>query len=135
MATQEFDFATGKVVDVACRQLMVLSGCEETSERVETYARGNRYKFLGKSADLRQALELVRKFKRGLFFLDADTQGVDALSLIKVLTDKAPLFKVILMSQSPTKALLSEGREAGAAGFLAKPLKIDVMEKTIKQIT
>ncbi len=134
MGAQEFDFATGKVVDTAGRQLMILSDCEESCERVEAYARGNRYKFLGKTADLRQALEWVRKFKQGIFFLDADSKGVDALPLIKVLTEKAPLFKVILMSQTPTKALLSEGREAGAAGFLVKPLKVDVMEKAIKQI-
>ncbi len=134
MGAQEFDFATGKVVNSGFRQIVVLSGCEPSCEFIEQYARGNRHKFLGKSADLRQALELVRKFKQGVFFLDADSDGVDVLPLVKVLAEKAPAFHVILMSQAPTKELLSQGKAARVAGFLVKPLSIDAIEKVMERI-
>ncbi len=134
MAAQEFDFATGKVVNSGFRQVVVLSGCEPSCEFIEQYARGNRHKFLGKSADLRQILELVRKFKQGVLFLDADTDGVDVLPLVKVLAEKAPAFNVVLMSQAPTKELLSQGKSAGVSGFLVKPLNVDAIEKMIERI-
>ncbi len=134
MGAQEFDFTTGKIVNTGFRQIIVLSQCESSCEFIEQYARGNRHKFLGKSADPRKALELVRKFKQGVFFLDADTDGVDVLPLVKVLTEKAPAFHVILMSQAPTKELLNQGKAAGVVGFLVKPLSIYAIEKVIERI-
>ena len=53
---------------------------------------------------------------------------------VKVLAEKAPAFHVILMSQAPTKELLSQGKAARVAGFLVKPLSIDAIEKVMERI-
>lgn len=134
MGIQEFDFATGKVMSSNRRQALVLSDCTSSCELLESRLRDRRYKFLGVSTDLRQALEMVRKFKAGVLFLDADLEGVDALPLMEVLLKKAPDFKVVLMTQSPTKELLNGGQAIGAAGFLVKPLSIETVEKAVDRI-
>ena len=134
MGIQEFDFATGKVLSSGRKQALVLSKCIPSCELIENRLRDRRYKFLGVSSDLRHALEMVRKFKEGVLFLDADIEGVEALPLMEVLTKKAPSFKVILMTQSPTKELLSDGQTLGAVGFLVKPLSAEAVEKAIDRV-
>ena len=134
MGVQEFDFSTGKVLNSNRKQALVLSDCDIASDLLEGRIRNNHYKFLGKTSELRQALEWIRKFKIGVLFLDADLNNVEAIPLLEVLKKKAPDFSVILMTETPTKELLSQGQIIGAAGFLVKPLEADNIDKAIERI-
>lgn len=134
MGVQEFDFSSGKALNPNRKQAIVVSECDDASELLEGCIRQKCYKFLGKTTDLRQGLEWIRKFKVGVLFLDADLASVEVTTLLAILTEKAPNFNVILMTHSPTKELLTQGQAGGVAGFLVKPLDVERVDKTLTEI-
>lgn len=134
MGVQEFDFSSGKTLNPHRKQAIVLSDCNNSGDLLERRIRNNHYKFLGKTSELREALEWIRKFKIGVLFLDVDLENIESIPLLEVLKKKAPDFQVVLMSQAPTKELLTQGQSSGAAGFLVKPLEAEMVDKAIERI-
>ncbi len=134
MAVQGFDFSTGKATSSVHLQAFVLSECDVSTEVIEKYLRGHGHKFLGRTTDSRQALELVRKFKRGVVFLDADFSDIDAIKLIVEFKKKSDKFKIILMTKTPTKDLLTQGQAQGVSGFLVKPFNAVNIEKVLERV-
>ncbi len=133
MGIQEFDFASGKVLDPNRHQALVFSDDLSASDQIESYLRSKHYRFLGKGRDTREILELIRKFKVGVAFLDMDLGGVDVMGLMETLVKKSK-FKVVLVTESPTKELLQKGQDSGVAGFLVKPIAKEALEKTLERL-
>lgn len=134
MAIQEFDFASGKVLDPNRRQAIVLSANADDIATLGDELRKQHYKLLSSLDDVRAGLELVGKHKVGVLFLDTDLGGMKATDILASVLRAYPDFKVVLMTSSPTKELLLEAQQAGAAGFLARPLTAEAIGKVITRL-
>lgn len=134
MAIQEFDFATGKVLNPNRNQAIILSASTPDVDMLADELRKLHYKLLDSVDDIRAALELIGKHKIGVLFLDGDIEGLKATDILASVLRAYPDFKVVLMTATPTKELLLESQKAGAAGFLAKPLNSDAVAKVMSHI-
>ena len=131
---QEFDFTTGKTVNPKRRQVIILLDDAAQAEELQQQLRQKSYPILGKTGDVREALELVGKHKLGILFLDADIAGVNAVELLTKIRAKFPEFNVVITSANATKELLTESMANGAAGFLVRPLGQEALQKVLAKI-
>lgn len=98
--------------DPAILEAMQLA-IEDEGYKVQTIADGN------------QAVIAAIKFKPSLILLDLLLSGKDGGEIIRMLKAKKVTehIPVILLSAHPTASLTA--KQAGAAGFLAKPFDVD----------
>lgn len=134
MAVQEFDFASGKVLDPKRKQAVVASESSDDGEALKDVLRQKGYQFLGQAQDIRAALELVRKHKLGVLFLDGDLPGVKLNEVVPSIKKAFPDFAIVVLSSAVTKELLSEVLRLGALGFLVKPVQADALEKVLAKL-
>ena len=131
---QEFDFATGKVLNPNRRQAIILAADAADADLIKDQLRQKHYKLLGVVDNVRTALEKVGLHKVGILFLDADVEGANATELAQIIMKKYPEFNVVLMTEKATKELLVEVQKLGAAGFLLKPLTSEAVDKVLSRI-
>lgn len=134
MAVQEFDFASGKVLDPKRKQAVVASESSDDVAALKDILRQKGYQFLGQAQDIRAALELVRKHKLGVLFLDGDLPGVKLNDVVPSIKKAFPDFAIVVLSSAVTKELLSEVLRLGALGFLVKPVQADALEKVLAKL-
>lgn len=131
---QEFDFATGKTVNPKRRQVIILLEDDAQADELQQLLRQKSYPVMGKTGDVREALELVGRNKVGILFLDADIAGVNALELLGKIRAKFPEFNVVVTSANATKELLTEAMAKGAVGLLVRPLTQEALQKVLARI-
>lgn len=131
---QEFDFATGKTVNPKRRQVIILLDDAAQADELQQLLRQKSYPIMGKTGDVREALELVGKHKLGILFLDADIAGINALDLLTKIRAKFPEFNVVITAANATKELLTESMAKGAVGFLVRPLTQEALQKVLERI-
>ncbi len=131
---QEFDFATGKTVNPKRRQVIILLEEAAQADELQQILRQKAYPVIGKTTELREALEMVGKHKVGILFLDADSAGGNAMGLLTTIRTKFPEFNVVLTSATVTKELLTESIANGAAGFLVRPIGQESLQKVLDKI-
>lgn len=131
---QEFDFATGKTVNPKRRQVIILLDDAAQADELQQLLRQKSYPIMGKTGDVREALELVGKHKLGILFLDADIAGINALDLLTKIRAKFPEFNVVITAANATKELLTESMAKGAVGFLVRPLTQEALQKVLERL-
>ncbi len=134
MANAEYDFATGKVVDLDKRKAVILVGDSSEVEPLVTLLRKSRYRMLGLTSDSTAALELVRKHKVGVIFIDTDLSGVDVNEILTLLKRRFPNFNAILMSNHVSKEDILSVNGLGAVGYLTKPLQEDAIRHGMSRV-
>jgi CheY-like chemotaxis protein len=84
----------------------------------------------------RVAIESISKRVPDVILLDINMPGIDGVEVCRYLrrdprTEKVP---IIAMSSEVQEEMVARVREAGANAFLAKPIDIDVLERTLNDI-
>ncbi len=81
------------------------------------------------------ALELVRKERPDLVFLDVLMPGLDGLEVCKAIRADATLSRtpVILLSAMGEDRLIAAARAAKADGYLTKPMRLDAMRALLAE--
>jgi CheY-like chemotaxis protein len=81
------------------------------------------------------ALELVRKERPDLVFLDVLMPGLDGLEVCKAIRADAALARtpVILLSAMGEERLIAAAKTAGADGYLTKPMRLDAMRAVLAE--
>ncbi len=134
MAVQEFDFASGKVLDPKRKQAILALESDADANVIKDSLRKHSYKLLGQESDLRATLDLVRKNKVGVLFLDADLPGMNVSELLPSIKKGFTELKMVVLSSSVTKEMLSDVMRLGAVGFLVKPVQDEALEKVLAKI-
>ena len=83
-----------------------------------------------------QALEKVREKRYDLILSDWNMDGMSGFDLLKILraqpeTETTPF---ILVTAEAKRENILAARAAGASGYLVKPFKLDVFEKTLDHV-
>ncbi len=131
---QEFDFATGKTVDPRRRQVIIVLNEADQADQLQQLLRQKSYPIKGNTSDLREGLAMIGKHKLGLLFLDADLEGVDALELMGKIRKSFSDFKIIVVTSQATKEMLTQVMEAGASGFLVKPIGQEALNNVLERL-
>ena len=81
------------------------------------------------------ALELIRKERPDLIFLDVLMPGLDGLEVCKAIRADAALQRtpVFLLSAMGEDRLIAAARNAGADGYLTKPMRLDAMRALLSE--
>ena len=84
----------------------------------------------------RVAIESIFKRVPDVILLDINMPGIDGVEVCRYLrrdprTEQVP---IIAMSSEVQEEMVARVREAGANAFLAKPIDIDVLERTLNDI-
>ncbi|MDP1828796.1 MAG: response regulator [Archangium sp.] len=81
------------------------------------------------------ALELVRKERPDLVFLDVLMPGLDGLEVCRAIRADAALARipVILLSAMGEDRLVAAAKTAGADGYLTKPMRLDAMRALLAE--
>jgi response regulator NasT len=80
------------------------------------------YQVVGEASDGRRALDLVRKLRPDLVFLDIKMPGVDGLQAARALfADRA--VPVVILTAYADRAFVEQARSAGALAYLVKPVR------------
>ncbi len=80
------------------------------------------YQVVGEASDGVRVLDLVRKVRPELVFLDIKMPGVDGLQVARtLLTDRA--IPVIILTAYADRGLIDQAKDAGVLAYLVKPIK------------
>lgn len=81
------------------------------------------------------ALELVRKERPALVFLDVLMPGLDGLEVCRAIRADVALSKtpVLLVSAMGEDRLVTAARDAGADGYLTKPMRLDALRAVLAE--
>jgi len=135
MANAEYDFATGKVVDLDKRKAVILINDSNEAEPLIALLRKSRYRMLGMTSDSATALELVRKHKVGVIFIDSDIPGIDINEILVHLKRRFPGFNAIMVSSKVSREDIVSVSDLGAVGYLTKPLQEEAIRRGMSQVT
>lgn len=135
MPNKEYDFATGKIVDLDRRKAVILIEDNELAEPLIELLRKSRYRMLGMTSKPEVAMELVRKHKVGVIFIDADIPGINVTEILANLKRRFPEFNPIMLSNQVSRADIVAVSNMGAVGYLTKPLQEDSIRRGMSQVS
>jgi DNA-binding NarL/FixJ family response regulator len=75
---------------------------------------------VGEAADGREALDLVRKLKPAVVFMDISMRGLNGLEATSRITKEFPQVRVIILSMHQNEEYFWQALKAGASGYLLK---------------
>lgn len=134
MAVQDFDFKTKKVKNPKLRQSILAISDDKNMEELTQTMREKRLPVIGKTNNYRDAVELVRKHKVGVLFLDAELDGMELARFLQKTKTNYPDIRLVIVSGSPTKEHVDLVNEYHALGMLVKPISKPAVEKILKNI-
>ncbi|MFC1879574.1 response regulator transcription factor [Chloroflexota bacterium] len=86
-------------------------------------------KIAGEAVDGRQAVRLVGEVKPAVVLMDARMPGMDGLEATRIIKDRWPQVKVIVLSMYP--GYQADALAAGADAFLVKGCPVDKLLEAI----
>ncbi len=134
MPNKEYDFATGKIVDLDKRKAVILINDSNEADPLIELLRKARYRMLGMTSRTDAALELVRKHKVGVIFIDTDIPGIDINEILAHLKRRFPAFNAIMLSEKVSKDDIVSVSSLGAVGYLTKPLHEEAIRRGMSRV-
>jgi len=86
------------------------------------------------TADGQQCLDCLANAKDiGLVLLDIKMPQINGLDVMKIIKDKYPYVKVVVITGYKSVEAATEAVNLGAAGYIVKPFKSDEILETVKK--
>lgn len=92
---------------------------------------GHRFKAVGSSE---RALEELAKNTYDIIILDYKLPGMNGLELLERIRETHPVAAKIFITAYSSEGLFAQAREAGAVGFIRKPLTSEKLEECLARI-
>jgi len=134
VSIESYDFKKGKVIDSRRRRVILSNFPQEDLDTMQSVLRDMRFQILGKEKDIRALLELVRKHKVGVLFMDADMPDLDVAQVVGDIKRKFPDMSVVLVSAKVDKEFVLLASKAGVQEVLASPIKAETVRKILSSI-
>ena len=133
--TKEYDVRTRKIIDPDRRKALMLLSDESDSDVLVPVLREKRFRLLGMTSDLTQGLELMRKHKVGIVFLDEDMESLELEVILNQIKSKHPGFSVIMLGAQVTKEKIEFAFAHVAVAYLVKPLRPEAVIKSMSKFS
>jgi len=82
-----------------------------------------------------EAVEMIKKNPADVVLMDLSMPFMDGIEATKVITESYPDIKILALTMHDDISLLSEAIEAGAYGYLTKPVKKAQLQEAIESVT
>ena len=92
---------------------------------------GHRFKAVGSSE---HALEELAKNTYNIIIMDYKLPGMNGLELLERIRETHPAAAKIFITAYSSEALFAQAKEAGAVGFIRKPLTAEKIEECLARI-
>jgi DNA-binding NarL/FixJ family response regulator len=89
---------------------------------------------VGEASDGREAIELVRKLKPAVVFMDISMRGLNGLEATSRITKEFPQVRVIILSMHQNDEYFWQALKAGASGYLLKKAATTELAAALKQV-
>lgn len=89
---------------------------------------------VGEASRALDAIRLVEAVQPDVIFMDIRMPGMNGIEATRILRDKHPKMKVVLLTNFDEKEYLIEGLKAGAAGFLLKEIGKGELHKIVHAV-
>jgi CheY-like chemotaxis protein len=113
------------------RRILVVDDEEMVRDLLTRFLNDRGYQ-AAEAADGAQALELFRSQPFDLVLSDVRMPGLSGLQLLQAVKEVNPRIPVILISGFGEVETVVEALKAGAENFLAKPLKLEMLERVVQ---
>ncbi len=80
-----------------------------------------------------EALDKIPKAKPHVVLLDVHMPGLDGIATLKVIKEKHPKIKVIMVTALETREKIEEAMRYGANNYITKPLSLEYLEKDVRE--
>jgi len=85
--------------------------------------------FIGEAANGNEALDLIDSLRPNIVFTDINMPYMDGLELARLIKEKDPLIKVVILTAYPEFEYAKQSVSIGVHDFLVKPIQADVLKK------
>ena len=90
------------------------------------------HEVVGNATNAAEALEMFEELKPDLVTMDILMEGVDGVTCLKNIIQSDPDARVVMISAQGHGKLEQESREAGARGYVAKPIELDRLQAEVE---
>ena len=80
-----------------------------------------------------EAVSMVGQVKPQVVLLDVHMPGMDGMQVLKLLKEKFPQTKVIMVTALETREKIEEAMRLGADNYITKPLSLEYLEKDVRE--
>lgn len=102
------------------RKILLVDDAIFFRSKVRTFLEEHNYLVI-EAENANQALEVYEKEHPDLVFLDVNMPGMDGLTLLKIIMEKYPSAKVVMLTARAEHSVLMDAITAGAKNYLIKP--------------
>jgi DNA-binding NarL/FixJ family response regulator len=88
----------------------------------------------GEATDGREAIELVRRIRPGIIFMDISMRGLNGLEATSRITKEFPEVRVIILSMHQNEEYFWQALKAGASGYLLKKAATTELRAAIQRV-
>ena len=78
-----------------------------------------------------KALEIVKKDKPDIVFLDIRMRGLNGLEVLERIKKIDSKIKVIMLTIHEEKEIMDKAKELGADEYITKPFRVDYLEEVV----
>ncbi len=107
------------------KKIMVVDDSYMTVKELQFHLRAqNDYEIVSHYTRGEEALQNIETDKPDIVMMDIVMPGIDGLETTKKLLEKYPQARIIILTSMVYNDTVLEAKEAGASGFLCKPLEL-----------
>ncbi len=107
------------------KKIMVVDDSYMTVKELEFHLRAqNEYDIVSHYTTGEEALKNIEADKPDIVMMDVVMPGIDGFETTKKLLEKYPHARIIILTSMVYNSTVLEAKEAGASGFLCKPLEL-----------
>jgi DNA-binding NarL/FixJ family response regulator len=88
----------------------------------------------GEATDGREAIELVRRIRPGIIFMDISMRGLNGLEATSRITKEFPEVRVIILSMHQNEEYFWQALKAGASGYLLKKAATTELRAAVQRV-
>ena len=103
--------------------------CEILQTRLEAE---NDFQVVGSANSGHKAIQQVEKLQPDIVLMDIEMPGMDGLSATKIIKERFPQTKIIVLTGNSDADFLAKSLKAGAQGYLVKTNKVEDIANTIR---
>lgn len=112
-------------VSYMSKKIMVVDDSFMTAKDLQFHLRAqNDYEIVSHYSTGEAALENIKRDKPDIVLMDVVMPGIDGLETTKQLLERYPHARIIILTSMVYDSTIIEAKEAGASGFLCKPLEL-----------
>ena len=89
------------------------------------------HEVVGNATNAEEALEMYEELKPDLVTMDILMEGTDGITCLKQILELDPDARVVMISAQGHGRQEEASREAGARGYVAKPIEVDALQREL----